>query len=67
MRYGDFKKLVAETVIARLTPIQERYREVSAEPAYLDGILKRGREHVLPLAEDTLRKARSAMGLGIGS
>jgi tryptophanyl-tRNA synthetase len=63
MRYGDFKKRVAEAVIARLEPIQRRYREVTADPAYIDGILARGREHVLPIVEDTVRKVKAAMGL----
>jgi tryptophanyl-tRNA synthetase len=63
MRYGDFKKRVAEAVIARLEPLQRRYREVTADPAYIAGILARGREHVLPIAEDTIRKAKAAMGL----
>jgi tryptophanyl-tRNA synthetase len=63
LRYGDFKKRVAEAVIARLEPIQQRYREVTADPAYLDGILARGREHVLPLAEGTVRKVKATMGL----
>jgi len=63
MRYGDFKKRVAEAVIARLEPIQQRYREVTADPAYLDAVLVRGRQHVLPIAEDTMRKAKSALGL----
>ena len=62
-RYGDFKKLVAEAVIARLEPIQERYRQVTADPAYLDSVLKRGRDHVLPISEDTMRKVKQAMGL----
>jgi tryptophanyl-tRNA synthetase len=63
LRYGDFKKRVAEAVIARLEPIQKRYKEVTADPAYLDAILTRGREHVLPIAEDTVRKVKAAMGL----
>jgi tryptophanyl-tRNA synthetase len=63
MRYGDFKKRVAEAVIARLEPIQQRYREVTADPAYIDMILSRGREHVLPIVDDTVRKVKSAMGL----
>jgi tryptophanyl-tRNA synthetase len=63
MRYGDFKKRVAEAAIARLEPIQRRYREVTADPAYIDGILARGREHVSPIAEDTIRKVKAAMGL----
>jgi tryptophanyl-tRNA synthetase len=63
MRYGDFKKLVAEAVIARLEPIQRRYREVTADKSYIDSILRHGREHVLPMAEDTMRKAKAAIGL----
>ncbi len=63
MRYGDFKKLVAEAIIARLEPIQLRYREVTADPAYIDSILTRGRDHVLPISEDTLRKTKLAIGL----
>jgi tryptophanyl-tRNA synthetase len=63
MRYGDFKKLVSEAVIARLEPIQRRYRELTADKSYTDSILRRGREHVLPMAEDTMRKAKAAIGL----
>ncbi len=63
MRYGDFKKLVAEAVIARLEPIQRRYREITAEPGYIDAVLSEGKARVLPLAEDTVRKAKRAMGL----
>jgi len=63
MRYGDFKKRVSEAVIARLEPIQRRYREVTEDPAFVDRVLARGRNHVLPIAEDTIRKAKAAMGL----
>jgi len=63
LRYGDFKKRVTEAVIARLEPIQQRYREVTADPAYIDGILTRGKQHVVPIAQDTVRKVKAAMGL----
>lgn len=63
MRYGDFKKRVAEAVIARLEPIQRRYREVTVDPLYIEAILKRGTEQVLPIAESTVRQVRAAMGL----
>jgi tryptophanyl-tRNA synthetase len=63
MRYGDFKKRVAEVVIARLEPIQQRYREVTADPSYIDSVLRQGRERVLPITEDTVRTAKRAMGL----
>jgi tryptophanyl-tRNA synthetase len=63
MRYGDFKKRVADAVIARLEPIQKRFREITAEPGYIDGVLTDGRDRVLPIAADTVRKAKRAMGL----
>jgi tryptophanyl-tRNA synthetase len=63
MRYGDFKKRVAEAVIARLEAIQRRYRQVTADRGYIESVLAKGREHVLPIAEDTVRKAKRAMGL----
>jgi tryptophanyl-tRNA synthetase len=63
MRYGDFKKRIASAVIARLEPIQQRYREITADRSYIDAMLRRGRDHVTPIAEDTLRKAKVAMGL----
>ena len=67
MRYGDFKKRISEAVIARLEPIQRRYREVTADPGYLDGVLQRGRDHVIPISEDTVRKTKRAMGLYVES
>jgi tryptophanyl-tRNA synthetase len=63
MRYGDFKKRVAEAVVARLEPIQKRYREVVADPAYLDSVLQEGKDRVIPITEQTLRAAKQAMGL----
>ena len=63
MRYGDFKKLVAEAVISRLEPIQQRYKEVTADPSYIESVLNEGKARVTPIAEDTINKAKRAMGL----
>ncbi len=63
MRYGDFKKRVAEAVIARLEPIQQRYRDITRDPSYVDTMLRQGRERVMPLAESTVEKTKAAMGL----
>lgn len=62
MRYGDFKKLVAEAVITRLEPIQKGYREIVADRTYIESVLCQGRERVLPIAEDTVQLAKRAMG-----
>lgn len=63
LRYGDFKKRVVDAVIARLAPIQQKYREVTADPAYIDSVLTRGRDRVMPIANDTVRATKRVMGL----
>lgn len=63
MRYGDLKKQVAEAVVAAVEPLQQRYREVTADPGYLAGLLSESAERVSPAARDTVRKAKIAMGL----
>lgn len=61
--YGAFKAGVAEAVIAHLTPIQEKYYEL-LESSVLDDILDRGAEKANTIANATLQKMESAMGLG---
>ena len=63
MRYGDLKKQVADMVIAHLEPFQQRYRNITSEPGYLDGILREGAERVAPIANDTVRTVKQRMGL----
>jgi tryptophanyl-tRNA synthetase len=63
MRYGDLKKQVAEMVIASLEPLQARYREIVAEPGYVDSILKQGAERAAPIARSTVKLVKERMGL----
>ena len=63
MRYGDLKKQVAEAVVAALEPVQQRYREIAAEPGYIARVLEEGAERVSPMAKDTVQKVKKAMGL----
>lgn len=63
MRYGDLKKRVAGMVIAHLEPFQKRYQEITKEPGYVAGVLRSGAERVMPIAQGTLEKAKSRMGV----
>jgi tryptophanyl-tRNA synthetase len=63
MRYGDLKKQVAEAVVAGLEPMQRRYAEITADPSYLNGILREGAERVRSIADSTTRLVRERMGL----
>jgi tryptophanyl-tRNA synthetase len=67
MRYGDLKKQVAEMVVANLEPLHKRYHEITAEPGYLDQVLREGAERVSPIAKSTVRLAKERMGLYTGA
>jgi tryptophanyl-tRNA synthetase len=61
MRYGDFKKQVAEAVVAGLEPIQKRYREIT--PEQIAEAFRLGSENARRIAASTLTKVKRAMGL----
>jgi tryptophanyl-tRNA synthetase len=61
--YGDFKKAVAEAVIALLEPFQAKYNELSDD--YVIEVLKMGAQEVAPKAQETLSRVKKAVGLGI--
>lgn len=63
MRYGDFKKQVAEMVISHLEPFQKRYHEIANEPGYLDSILREGCGRISPIADSTVELTKERMGL----
>lgn len=60
--YGHLKSEVAEAVVSFLKPIQAKYREYREDEAYLRSIFKIGAEKAHAKANETLRKAYSAVG-----
>ncbi|WP_114569865.1 tryptophan--tRNA ligase [Exiguobacterium flavidum] len=60
--YGVFKADVAETIIAELEPIQQRYHEL-LNSKELDEILDQGRDKAELVANKKLAKVEKAMGL----
>ena len=62
--YADLKQELGEVVVEGLRPLQSRYRELTAEPTYIDSLLAEGASKVRPLAEKTLTAAKSKVGLG---
>mgnify|MGYP000850963842 CR=1 FL=1 len=63
IRYSDLKEAVAEHLIAELTPIQERYQELLANPDQLRKILSTGAEQARNVASKNLQEIRERMGL----
>ncbi len=60
--YGTFKKDVAEAVIETFTPIRERAEKLLANEAELDRMLAIGAGKARAVAQETMEKARDAMG-----
>jgi tryptophanyl-tRNA synthetase len=62
MKWGTFKPLLTDALIAHLKPIQERYNEIVSDPAGLESILTRGAEAASAVANQTLRNAKKHIG-----
>jgi tryptophanyl-tRNA synthetase len=62
-QYGPLKADVVDAVAAVLTPIQSRYRELSADPTTVAKILERGAEKAQSVAAVTLARAKANIGL----
>lgn len=60
--YGVLKREVAEVVVEMLRPLQARYREITSDPAYLDGVLAQGAERASTVAERTLKLVKERVG-----
>ena len=60
--YGKFKDAVADSVIATLEPIQQRYEQISTDKAYLQEVLQDGAGRAGKLAHKTMLKIRKKLG-----
>jgi tryptophanyl-tRNA synthetase len=65
MGWGQFKPLLAESMIAHLSPIQAKYQEVMLDRAYLESVLRTGREKAEAVADETLAAAKKALGFSV--
>lgn len=63
MRYGDLKKQVAAMVVEHIERFQQRYREITSDPGYIDRVLREGACRVEPIANDTVKLVKERMGL----
>ncbi|MFE6105235.1 tryptophan--tRNA ligase [Streptomyces laurentii] len=61
--YGALKKDTADAVVELLRPLRERHAEIAADPAYVDGVLRRGAERARGMARPVVDRAYRAIGL----
>ena len=61
--YGDLKAAVADSVVATVSPIQQRYADLLADREYLRSVVHHGAAQARERAGATVRRAREAIGL----
>ena len=59
----DTKKLLAQRIVDHYASARERYAELMANPAEIDGILEAGADRLRPMAAATMAEVRAKMGL----
>lgn len=62
LKTGQFKAQLAELAVAKLSPITTHMRELMADTATLDGILKRGAQAANDAAQPVLREVKQRVG-----
>src|SRR5213594_743644 len=62
--YGDFKKQLFEKLWEYFAPMRKRREEILADKSYIDNVLARGAERANEIADQVMKRVRSAVGLG---
>ncbi|MDZ8235919.1 MAG: tryptophan--tRNA ligase [Nostoc sp. ChiQUE01a] len=65
MGWGQFKPLLADTIIEALKPIQEKYQAITADRSYLESVLRDGAEKARAIANQTLSQVKVALGYSL--
>ena len=60
--YAQFKKDLAEAIVAELSPIQEKVKLILADKGYLEEIYKKGAEKANYISNKMLRKMQKKIG-----
>ncbi len=61
--FSEFKEALSEVAVAVLGRIGGEMRRLTADPGYIDAVLRRGAERAAAIAEPVLREAQRISGL----
>ncbi|HTI85932.1 MAG TPA: tryptophan--tRNA ligase [Alphaproteobacteria bacterium] len=61
--FSEFKKELADVAVAKLSPITDEMRRLTADPGHIDGILRRGAERANAIADRHLAEVQDLIGL----
>jgi tryptophanyl-tRNA synthetase len=62
-QFSTFKPALADLAVAKLAPIASEMRRISADPGYIDSVLKDGGERARARAEKTMREVKDILGM----
>jgi tryptophanyl-tRNA synthetase len=62
IRYGDFKKQLAEDMVTFVAPLSEKIKELSSDEMYLRKVAKQGAEKARASATKTISEVREIIG-----
>ncbi|WP_411819473.1 tryptophan--tRNA ligase [Hyphococcus formosus] len=60
--FGVFKPALADLVVEKISPISEEMRRLENDPAYLQGILRKGAERASEVTEPILKEVKEIVG-----
>ena len=61
-QFSQFKNALADLAVEKLGPIGAEMKRISADNAYIDGVLAEGAERAHAIADETLRHVRNIVG-----
>jgi tryptophanyl-tRNA synthetase len=61
--YGEFKNVLADLVVEKLSEIQKKYNEIKSDESYLKKVLDQGREYAISKSSETLSLVKQFVGL----
>ncbi len=61
-QFSDFKKALTELAVEKLGPVGQEMQRLTADPGYVDGVLKDGAERAAVIAQPVLQEVYEAVG-----
>ncbi|MEO0542330.1 MAG: tryptophan--tRNA ligase [Pseudomonadota bacterium] len=61
--FSEFKPMLAELAVEKISPVAAEMRRLTADPAYIDSILRDGAERASAIAGKTMSHVREIVGL----
>jgi tryptophanyl-tRNA synthetase len=61
--FSEFKPALAELAVAKIDPIASEMRRITADPSYIDNVLRDGAAKASVIAEATMKDVRQIIGL----